>query len=88
MKAIILSAISVTLVLTFVGCGQTSEEIKTVEYYKLHVSERKTKIDECLNNPGELKNTPNCTNATRAQIDGGIAVDPSKAPDGKKYQKF
>ena len=45
---------------------QKIEETKTVEYYKAHADERKSKLAECGNNAGELSKTPNCINATKA----------------------
>ncbi|ACZ11795.1 EexN family lipoprotein [Sulfurospirillum deleyianum] len=52
------------IILCLIGCG--SEEIKTVEYYKTHVDEGKAKIAECKNNPGVMKENPNCINAIAA----------------------
>ena len=56
----------VSLFLT--ACGTESETTKTVDYYKEHDADRKAKLTECENNPGELANTPNCQNAHKAMI--------------------
>lgn len=48
--------------------GCSGEETKTVEYYETHLDELQTKLNECANNPGELKDTPNCQNAMKAEL--------------------
>lgn len=73
MKKVILGAFLAAMVLNFTGCGE-KEEVKTVEYYKEHADERKAKIEECKNNPGELRGTPNCTNAIAAYRSSGAKV--------------
>lgn len=60
MKKVILSAVLAAMVLSFAGCG---DDVKTVEYYKEHADERIEKIAECRNNPGGMKDDPNCKNA-------------------------
>ena len=61
-------ALSATLALTFTGCDK-KEETKTVDWYM--APENKDALDaklkECRNNPGELKDTPNCQNAELAR---------------------
>ncbi|MDD5406951.1 MAG: EexN family lipoprotein [Sulfurovaceae bacterium] len=64
MKKLILS---VTLTFIYVGCSNKAEETKTVDYYQNNPTQMDIKIKECLNNPGELKDTPNCKNAAKAQ---------------------
>lgn len=80
-----MSAVLAALVLSFTGY---SEEVKTVNYYKQHTAERKAKIDECKNNPGELRGTPNCINAIAAHRTGGIKPDLNRKVDGAKYDHF
>lgn len=65
-KALIIT-IAVTAAL--VGCSDAGkgEDVKSVDWYKEHTAERAAKIKECNNNPGELKLTPNCINAKKAQ---------------------
>ena len=51
------------------GCNdETSkqEETKTVSWYKQNKPERKAKLAQCKENPGELMMTPNCINARKA----------------------
>ncbi|ACZ11804.1 EexN family lipoprotein [Sulfurospirillum deleyianum] len=86
MRKIILSTVFVAIVFSLTGCG--SEEVKTVEYYKTHIAERDAKIKECLNNPGASKENANCANAASAKFHSGIEIDPSKATDAKKFDKF
>lgn len=88
MKNVILIAVLVTFILSFIGYGKENEEVKTVEYYKKHETDRKIKIKECKNNPGELRGTPNCVNALAAHRTGGIKPDPRTATDAKQFDKF
>ena len=55
----------VTVAVLVGGCDKR-EETQTVEYYVQNDDARKAKIKECKDNPGELKNTPNCQNASKA----------------------
>lgn len=51
---------------TLAGCFDESLDtgpVQTVDWYKEHDNERQTLLEKCSNNPGELKNDPNCTNA-------------------------
>jgi hypothetical protein len=45
-----------------------SEKTRDIEYYYEHPEERKQKLAECHNNPGEKAKTPNCINAGRAEF--------------------
>jgi len=54
------------LTLLATACGSPSEATRTVDYYRAHSDVRDTKIRECANNPGALRDTPNCINAQRA----------------------
>ena len=60
-------------VLALAGC-QKSEETHTVDWYKTsaHRAALTAKMRECINNPGELKNTPNCQNAQMATNQLGL----------------
>lgn len=55
------------LPLAFTGC-EKKEETKTVDWYMAPENEAalEAKLKECRNNPGELKDTPNCQNAELA----------------------
>lgn len=56
----------VTLMLT--GCFENKplEETKSVDFYSKNPAERAVMVKKCSNNPGELKDTPNCINAKQA----------------------
>lgn len=41
--------------------------VQTVEWYKEHDDERQAILKRCVNNPGELQETPNCVNAIQAE---------------------
>ena len=68
MKKLYLMMILVGMALVFPLTACNAEETKTVEWYMK--PENKTALDtklaECRNNPGELKDTPNCVNARQA----------------------
>lgn len=49
------------------GCTKEAlEPVNTVEWYKAHEAEREAMLKKCLNNPGQLAETPNCVNAKEA----------------------
>lgn len=66
MSRIMKLATLTALVLSLFACK--SEETKTVEWYLKPENETalEAKLAECKNNPGELRNTPNCANASMA----------------------
>ena len=66
MKKTILIAAGITM-FALVGCN--AEETRTVEWYLKPENKTalETKLAECKNNPGELKDTPNCINARKAR---------------------
>lgn len=43
-----------------------AETTRTVDWYKTHSTERAAKLRECRDNPGELRDSPNCVNAEKA----------------------
>ena len=61
-------AFIITMVAAILVCGCQSEETRSVEWYRAPENKAafETKLAECKNNPGELKNTPNCVNAFKA----------------------
>lgn len=60
----------VSAVFILVACDKEAtlakEPTYDVQYYIEHVKERKEKLAECGNNPGELSSTANCINASAA----------------------
>ena len=59
-----LSALAVYLLL--LGCTEENKEVKTVQWYTEHPQERAEQLKICANNPGQLKNDPNCINAKQS----------------------
>ena len=57
---IILGAVSL-----LAGCKEEAKtnQVQTIDWYKSHEKERKELIAKCNNNPGELRDDPNCINA-------------------------
>ena len=66
-KIFLLSALAL-FPLTFTGCDK-KEEVKTVEWYMAPENKAayEAKLAECRNNPGGLKDDPNCINAATAR---------------------
>ena len=53
--------------ISLTGCTKEAfEPVNTVEWYKAHETEREAMLKKCLNNPGQLAETPNCVNAKEA----------------------
>lgn len=74
-----------SLLAALAGC---SESTQTVEWYKEHEAERKTMLEKCRNNPGDLAASPNCVNARQAQkrLEHSAPVDFSAgSPELKKF---
>ena len=65
-RTAILLSVAITLALSIFGCN--TEETRSVEWYLKpeHKAALDAKLAECKNNPGELKDTPNCINARAA----------------------
>jgi len=65
-KMTILTSAAIMCALLLFGCN--AEETRTVEWYRAPENKAalEIKLAECKNNPGELRNTPNCINARKA----------------------
>lgn len=64
-------AVAALASLSLAGCFDDSTEsaaiVHDVEWFKAHDEERQETLEECANNPGELEETPNCSNALEAE---------------------
>lgn len=49
---------------SLIGCG---EEVKSVEWYKMHKKERRETLKGCHIMPGEKEKSQNCINARKAE---------------------
>lgn len=85
MKKVILSAVFAAMVLSFSGCG---DSVKTVDYYTAHKEERKAKIEECNNNPGGMKDDPNCQNATFSHSKDYKMPDINRKANPSRFENF
>ncbi len=62
------------LVALFSGCSKKPtaisflDRVYTVEEFQKDKDTRKKVLNECQNNPGELRQDPNCVNAGRAAV--------------------
>ncbi len=60
-------AVLLSGMIALTGCTKEAlEPVNTVEWYKTHEAEREAMLKKCLNNPGQLAETPNCVNAKEA----------------------
>jgi hypothetical protein len=75
MKRLLIAASFAALML-LPGCKE-EKEVKTVQWYTEHPAERQAQMDICKNNPGQLKDDPNCINAMQSFIrnSGGSVRD-------------
>ena len=63
-KYLMVSALAALLMLS--GCVEEKKEVKTVQWYTEHPQERAEQLKICANNPGMLKDDPNCINAKQS----------------------
>lgn len=61
-------------VLAYLAGCTPAEPTKTVDYYKANPDERRAKLKECANNPGEKRKEPNCVNASQAEALGALGT--------------
>ncbi|MCD7984835.1 MAG: EexN family lipoprotein [Desulfovibrio sp.] len=47
---------------------EPKKEVKTVQWYNEHPKERAEQLKICANNPGQLKDDPNCINAKQSML--------------------
>lgn len=47
---------------------EVKKEVKTVQWYTEHPQERAEQLKICANNPGQLKDDPNCINAKQSML--------------------
>lgn len=57
-----------------VACAP-APEVMPVSYYRAHLDERDAQLKACAENPGALRDTPNCINARESlRGDGGTSL--------------
>ncbi|MDR2220221.1 MAG: EexN family lipoprotein [Methylobacillus sp.] len=71
--------ISLMIAVVLSGCDDFFVPTKTVDWYKTHETERKEILARCNNNPGELRDTPDCINAARAESEMALPAEKSPA---------
>jgi hypothetical protein len=52
----------------------------TVDYYRRHAAERAATLSKCANDPGDLRDSPNCVNAREAARVEGVGSLKSLPP--------
>ena len=58
------------------GCGE--KLVRDVPYFVEHDEERKAKIQQCIDSPGEAANDPECDNAKAAKSKKSQRYIPTK----------
>ena len=71
------------MVLTLAACSRTpSEAALTVDYFRTHRVERDSILRDCLNDPGDLRESPVCVNAREAARIEGVGTLKALPPMG------
>ena len=55
-----------------VSCAPAPDRANSVAYYREHAEERETQLKKCTDDPGSLRNQPDCVNAREAARLEGI----------------
>ncbi|SEN66331.1 hypothetical protein SAMN05216404_10643 [Nitrosospira multiformis] len=89
-KTIISVGMSGFLIAMLAGCGTRTaqEDVRSVDWYESHETERTAKLKDCMTSPRTLDATPDCVNASRAENnikaatkwatpDEGVRTEPS-----------
>jgi hypothetical protein len=68
-NAIAVSAVaSLLLISTLTGCKiRDPQDVRSVDWYEKHESEREKTLAECRKNPDTFDQTPDCVNAQQAE---------------------
>ena len=74
------SGLSVLPMLALTACGQPAGH--TVDYYRGHREERATRMRECVNDAGTLRDSPECIDAREAARIDGVGSLKSLPPMG------
>lgn len=84
LRSLALIGIAAALVSMATGCCQSAQRPKaehTVDQYLASAELMQARFRECANNPGELRDTPDCINVTAARYQGGMgSISPGTAP--------
>lgn len=88
--AVVLARVCALLIAMLAGCEtrEAQEDVRPVDWYESHPTERAAKLNECMTNPRKLDATPDCVNASRAENnvkaatkwatpDEGVRTEPS-----------
>lgn len=68
MRKILMTALVAGAALLSACNEETKKEVKTVQWYTEHPQERAAQLKICANNPGQLKDDPNCINAKQSML--------------------
>lgn len=82
--------VSGLMIAMLAGCSTRTaqEDVRSVDWYEAHATERAAKLKDCMINPRTLDATPDCVNASRAENnikattkwatpDEGVRTEPS-----------
>lgn len=68
MRKIFMTALVAGTALLSACNEEAKKEVKTVQWYTEHPQERAAQLKICANNPGQLKEDPNCINAKQSML--------------------
>jgi hypothetical protein len=56
----------IAALLALAACNRSPDATLTVQYYRAHAAERESMVRACVDDPGQLRNSPSCVNAREA----------------------
>lgn len=86
--AIISVGASGLVIAMLVGCDTrtTQEDVRSVDWYESHATERTAKLKDCMTNPRKLDATPDCVNASRAENNVKAATEWGTSDEGVRTE--
>ena len=65
---------------------EVQDEVRSVEWYESHETERAAKLSDCMTNPRKLDATPDCVNASRAENNVKAATEWGTPDEGVRTE--
>jgi hypothetical protein len=86
---IVRAVANVLLIAALAGCEgrePPKEEVRPVDWWLKHESDRAEKLVECQSKPGIIDATPNCVNASRAENEAKAPTEWGTPKDGVRTE--
>ena len=86
--AIVSVGASGLLIAMLAGCDtrDVQEDVRSVDWYESHATERAAKLKDCMTNPRKLDATPDCVNASRAENNVKAATEWGTSDEGVRTE--